>query len=186
MGGTAIDVIVLARLATDIDRAKERNARTLQIAVVELDALVALAEAQQAQQRPAESSIARNVRSYTEGHSSGKGEGMAQVLAGVVRGDPVEAVYQECRRTHPRILEELRIRGITVCVDGVLACTDSLSFRWACPCGARGKSLTPQSRVEKGAAKHGRTCTTGHLIYVEALRGSEPFALADGTPLPQG
>jgi hypothetical protein len=70
--------------------------------------------------------IEHNVTSYTEGHSSGKGEGMAQVLAATLEGQSVPAIVAECRRTHPRVVDELRIRGFTVCADGSIVITEAV------------------------------------------------------------
>lgn len=59
-----------------------------------------------------------NVRSYCEGHACGSAEGMAQVLTELLRGVTMTEVFAECRRTHPRIDEEVRRRGFTIDSDG--------------------------------------------------------------------
>lgn len=64
--------------------------------------------------------IGRNARSYCEGHGAGVPEGMAEILAGLTAGTPLGQLLAECRRTHPRVDEELRRRGVLVHPDGRL------------------------------------------------------------------
>lgn len=65
-------------------------------------------------------SIARDARVYDEGHGAGKAEGFAQVLAALAAGEAPERICTECRRTHPRVDEELQRRGVAAHPDGRL------------------------------------------------------------------
>jgi hypothetical protein len=64
--------------------------------------------------------LAINGSSYAGGLATGKAEGMAQVLVEVFLGKPLDEVLAECRRSHPRVVEELDRRGVTVDAEGHL------------------------------------------------------------------